>query len=167
MCPVVLGSRSTYALGALGGFQGQKLEAGDELPVGTAQRRGSRKAVRSEKDCAACRRECRPELRVIPGLYWHRITDAAGKGFFSGHLEGRSGSRPDRLPLQGRQAAQVRAARAAVRRGLRSLQRHRCLLPLLARSRCPEALSRSCCIVTRFQAAATSWSARSFRPTWI
>ena len=23
------------------------------------------------------------ELRVIPGLYWHRITDAAGKGFFS------------------------------------------------------------------------------------
>src|SRR3979490_21373 len=35
--PVVLGSRSTYALGALGGFQGRKLEAGDELPVGAAK----------------------------------------------------------------------------------------------------------------------------------
>src|SRR5258708_1347038 len=34
--PVVLGSRSTYALGALGAFQGRKLEAGDELPVGSA-----------------------------------------------------------------------------------------------------------------------------------
>jgi allophanate hydrolase subunit 2 len=34
--PVVLGSRSTYTLGALGGFKGRKLDAGDELPVGAA-----------------------------------------------------------------------------------------------------------------------------------
>ena len=33
--PKVLGSRSTYALGALGGHHGRKLAAGDELPVGT------------------------------------------------------------------------------------------------------------------------------------
>src|SRR5262245_46181054 len=32
--PVVLGSRSTYALGALGGHEGRKLAAGDLLPVG-------------------------------------------------------------------------------------------------------------------------------------
>jgi allophanate hydrolase subunit 2 len=32
--PVVLGSRSTYTLGALGGFEGRKLAAGDVLPVG-------------------------------------------------------------------------------------------------------------------------------------
>ena len=32
--PVVLGSRSTYSLGAIGGFQGRKLEAGDQVPVG-------------------------------------------------------------------------------------------------------------------------------------
>lgn len=32
--PEVLGSRSTYALGALGGFHGRKLMAGDLLPVG-------------------------------------------------------------------------------------------------------------------------------------
>src|SRR5215475_11529287 len=34
--PDVLGSRSTYALGALGGFKGRRLEIGDELPVGKA-----------------------------------------------------------------------------------------------------------------------------------
>lgn len=39
--PVVLGSRSTYALGALGGFQGRRLVMGDELPIGTASGKGS------------------------------------------------------------------------------------------------------------------------------
>src|SRR3954464_12146204 len=33
--PVVLGSRSTYTLGALGGHQGRKLAAGDTLPTGS------------------------------------------------------------------------------------------------------------------------------------
>lgn len=32
--PEVLGSRSTYPLGALGGFRGRKLEAGDVIPLG-------------------------------------------------------------------------------------------------------------------------------------
>ena len=32
--PVALGSRSTYAIGALGGFKGRPIAAGDELPVG-------------------------------------------------------------------------------------------------------------------------------------
>jgi len=35
--PVVLGSRSTYALGALGGFSGRTLAAGDKLPMGSAR----------------------------------------------------------------------------------------------------------------------------------
>jgi allophanate hydrolase subunit 2 len=34
--PVALGSRSTYALGALGGHHGRNLQAGDELPLGEA-----------------------------------------------------------------------------------------------------------------------------------
>ena len=34
--PLALGSRSTYAIGALGGFKGRPIAAGDELPVGTA-----------------------------------------------------------------------------------------------------------------------------------
>ncbi|MDA9397570.1 biotin-dependent carboxyltransferase family protein [Bradyrhizobium sp. CCBAU 45389] len=80
--PVVLGSRSTYALGALGGFKGRKLEAGDELPVG--------KAAASVKDGRVVASELRgqptampTEARVMPGLYWHRITEAAGDDFFA------------------------------------------------------------------------------------
>jgi biotin-dependent carboxylase-like uncharacterized protein len=34
--PVVLGSRSTYALGALGGHEGRKLQAGDRLKLGAS-----------------------------------------------------------------------------------------------------------------------------------
>src|SRR5712675_1674354 len=80
--PVVLGSRSTYALGALGGFKGRKLEAGDELPVGAA--------TTAVKEGRTVGEELRglpmamsTELRVMPGLYWHRVTDAAGSGLFS------------------------------------------------------------------------------------
>src|SRR5258708_2976686 len=80
--PLVLGSRSTYALGALGGFKGRKLEAGDELPVGAAAT-----SVREGRTVAEALRGLPPgmptELRVMPGLYWHRITDAAGIGFFA------------------------------------------------------------------------------------
>jgi biotin-dependent carboxylase-like uncharacterized protein len=80
--PVVLGSRSTYALGALGGFKGRKLQAGDELPVGAA--------TTAVKDGRTVGEELRglpmavpAELRVMPGIYWHRITDTAGTEFFS------------------------------------------------------------------------------------
>ena len=78
--PVVLGSRSTYPLGALGGFKGRSLQAGDELPLGTAERR--------EGGADRCRRTSagmpgKPaELRMLPGLYWHRITEEAGRNFF-------------------------------------------------------------------------------------
>jgi biotin-dependent carboxylase-like uncharacterized protein len=77
--PVVLGSRSTYTLGALGGFKGRKLEAGDKLPVGKG--RGSREGRTVPEKLR--RAPGNPaELRMLPGLYWHRITKAAGKQFF-------------------------------------------------------------------------------------
>jgi biotin-dependent carboxylase-like uncharacterized protein len=78
--PVVLGSRSTYALGALGGHEGRKLQAGDQLPVGTI----SKPVKEGTSVPAALRRGpgATAELRVLPGLYWHRITDGAGKQFF-------------------------------------------------------------------------------------
>ena len=80
--PVVLGSRSTYALGALGGFKGRKLEAGDELPVGAAT--ASVKEGRTVAEGLRGLPMAMPtELRVMPGLYWHRITDAAGNAFFT------------------------------------------------------------------------------------
>ena len=78
--PVVLGSRSTYALGALGGHEGRPLQAGDELPVGSG---GG--AAEGRKVPAALRRMpgSPAELRVLPGLYWHRITEASQKNFFA------------------------------------------------------------------------------------
>jgi biotin-dependent carboxylase-like uncharacterized protein len=78
--PAVLGSRSTYALGALGGHEGRKLQAGDQLPVGS-----SAKSVKEGVSVPAALRRgpgSTAELRVLPGLYWHRITDGAGKQFF-------------------------------------------------------------------------------------
>ncbi|SOC45227.1 biotin-dependent carboxylase-like uncharacterized protein [Rhizobium subbaraonis] len=77
--PIALGSRSTYPIGALGGFHGRAIAAGDELPVGEV-----RKATEGKTIPEALRR--RPgmptELRVVPGLYWHRITEQAGRNFF-------------------------------------------------------------------------------------
>lgn len=77
--PVVLGSRSTYTLGALGGFHGRKLQAGDTLPVGqgraVAEGRSLPESLRRKPGQPA-------ELRMLPGLYWHRITEAAGARFF-------------------------------------------------------------------------------------
>ncbi len=78
--PVVLGSRSTYTLGALGGFHGRKLLVGDGLPMGT----GAGAALGRTIPEAMRRKPGAPvELRMLPGLYWHRITEAAGKGFFA------------------------------------------------------------------------------------
>jgi len=77
--PVVLGSRSTYTLGALGGHKGRKLEAGDELPIGEGnaapEGRAAPMKLRRAPGSPAV-------LRMMPGLYWHRITEGAGKRFF-------------------------------------------------------------------------------------
>jgi biotin-dependent carboxylase-like uncharacterized protein len=78
--PVVLGSRSTYTLGALGGFKGRKLEAGDRLPTGKG--RGAREG-RTIAEKLRRGPGSPVELRMLPGLYWHRITEAAGKQFLA------------------------------------------------------------------------------------
>ncbi len=78
--PVVLGSRSTYPLGALGGHQGRSLAAGDQLAIGTAN--GSREGRTIPQNLR--RLPGKPaELRALPGLYWHRITEASGRDFFA------------------------------------------------------------------------------------
>ena len=65
--PVVLGSRSTYALGALGGLEGRALKAGDVLPIGEPAR--ARRPGRTVP--VELRRGAVPPatLRVMPGLY--------------------------------------------------------------------------------------------------
>ena len=79
--PVILGSRSTYGLGAFGGFQGRKLAAGDRLPIG--QPSGMAKAGRKLPADLASPLPKETELRVLPGLYFHRITDASAANFFA------------------------------------------------------------------------------------
>ncbi|WP_275784515.1 biotin-dependent carboxyltransferase family protein [Pararhizobium gei] len=78
--PVALGSRSTYPIGALGGFKGRALAAGDELPLGTANAGIAGRTVPE----ALRRMPGNPaELRVLPGLYWDRLTDDAKESFFA------------------------------------------------------------------------------------
>ncbi len=77
--PAVLGSRSTYTLGALGGFKGRKLEAGDKLPVGKGGGAKEGRAVAEKLRRAA---GSPAELRMLPGLYWHRITGDSATHFF-------------------------------------------------------------------------------------
>ncbi|MEZ5931925.1 MAG: biotin-dependent carboxyltransferase family protein [Alphaproteobacteria bacterium] len=77
--PVVLGSRSTYALGALGGYQGRPLAAGDQLATGegsgAAEGRSVPETLRRGPEGSPV------TLRMLPGLYWHRITEASGEKF--------------------------------------------------------------------------------------
>ncbi|MCC3305138.1 biotin-dependent carboxyltransferase family protein [Sneathiella sp. HT1-7] len=79
--PVVLGSRSTYALGALGGFEGRPLGKDDELKLlSETLGAGSGRTVVPELR----RLPGNPaELRALPGLYWHWITEESGTNFFS------------------------------------------------------------------------------------
>jgi biotin-dependent carboxylase-like uncharacterized protein len=78
--PAALGSRSTYAIGALGGYKGRPIAAGDELPVGKGTLANEGKSI----DEALRRKPGTPaELRVLPGLYWDRLTDEAKQNFFA------------------------------------------------------------------------------------
>ncbi|CAN7694556.1 biotin-dependent carboxyltransferase family protein [Rhizobium rhizogenes] len=78
--PVALGSRSTYPIGALGGYKGRALAVGDELPIGQGplvqEGRSVEEGLRRKPGTPA-------ELRVLPGLYWDRLTDEAKKSFFA------------------------------------------------------------------------------------
>ena len=162
--PVVLGSRSTYALGALGGHEGRKLQAGDHLPVGAIS-----KSVKEGASVPGALRRGptnTAELRVLPGLYWHRITDAAGKHFFEDTwkvaLEADrigyrfKGGRPlEFVPRERRPSAPAPIPPTSSMPAIPT-----------ARSRFQAAPSRLSCIATRSPAAATSWWARSFPPTW-
>jgi biotin-dependent carboxylase-like uncharacterized protein len=77
--PLALGSRATYPIGALGGFKGRAIAAGDELPIGASPFAGDGRSIPE----ALRRRPGTPaELRVLPGLYWRRLTEESQQGFF-------------------------------------------------------------------------------------
>lgn len=78
--PEALGSRSTYVIGALGGFKGRALKAGDALPLGAPG--AARPGLSLPEDLR--RKPTMPaELRILPGLYWDRLTDDSKASFFA------------------------------------------------------------------------------------
>ena len=78
--PEVLGSRATYVLGGLGGYEGRPLQAGDELAIGLARDDAAGRSVPED---------LRPELpneleiRVVMGLYDHLLTDEGRETFLA------------------------------------------------------------------------------------
>ena len=80
--PEVLGSRSTYGLGALGGFEGRPLEAGDSLAVGSeGDAMGGDAVGRSVPEDLWPGFPAELEIRVVMGLYDHLLTDAGRATF--------------------------------------------------------------------------------------
>jgi allophanate hydrolase len=77
----VLGSRSSYTLGALGGYQGRCLQAGDALILGAAP-------PTTAPSGRALPESLRPSLprkatvRVLPGLYAHRLCKESDERFY-------------------------------------------------------------------------------------
>ncbi|MCM3687090.1 5-oxoprolinase subunit C family protein [Kocuria rosea] len=71
--PEVLGSRSTYAIGRLGGMGGRKLEAGDVVPVGAAT--GLLPSIEEIPESSRPALGGTQELRMVWGLYDHLLTD--------------------------------------------------------------------------------------------
>ncbi|MBL3688235.1 biotin-dependent carboxyltransferase [Leucobacter zeae] len=72
--PEVLGSRSTYPIGKMGGFEGRAVQAGDELPVGAPLPETlPRLEAVPEELLPSYDREV--SVRVMLGLYDHKLTD--------------------------------------------------------------------------------------------
>jgi biotin-dependent carboxylase-like uncharacterized protein len=76
--PEVLGSRSTYALGALGGHEGRPLQEGDVLPVGASNGASPGRSVPENLRSSFAKDV---EVRVVMGLYDHRLTEAGREAF--------------------------------------------------------------------------------------
>lgn len=103
--PLVMGSRSTHVLCGLGGFEGRKLAAGDQLENGEVRRLP--KAHRLP-DAVVPRFSRDLELRYVPGLFEYRLTDQGRRAFAEttwtitpdADRTGIRMSRPDTEPLE-------------------------------------------------------------------
>lgn len=79
--PVYLGSRSTYTLVGLGGFDGRKLADGDELPLGVATGDGAVGARVPDDLIPSFTADI--EVRTVVGLCSYRLTADALEAFLS------------------------------------------------------------------------------------
>ena len=75
-----LGSRSTYTIGSLGGLNGENVKDNDTIPIG--EKYGEPKTKKISKNFLFDYKN-QTELRMIKGLYWHRITKSSGEKFFT------------------------------------------------------------------------------------
>ncbi|SEI77977.1 biotin-dependent carboxylase uncharacterized domain-containing protein [Arthrobacter sp. yr096] len=80
--PEVLGSRSTYTLGGIGGLNGRKLEAGDVVPVGAPDGDLPALEVMPEPFRPTFAKE--QTVRIVLGLYDHRLTDTGKANLLNG-----------------------------------------------------------------------------------
>lgn len=79
--PEKLGSRSTYALGSLGGLEGRPLQAGDTLSLLPAT--GNARPGRRLPESLVPEFSKQYRLRVVPGIYDHRLTDESRERFYA------------------------------------------------------------------------------------
>lgn len=85
--PIVLGSRSTYALCGLGGYKGRKLEAGDDVRVFSVDDTSAN--VHPVTSVSEVPTELCPEfskeqtVRVMPGLYDNKLTPKGRDNLFT------------------------------------------------------------------------------------
>lgn len=79
--PVVLGSRSTYVLGALGGIEGRPIRAVDELPIGQTTNTPVVGKSIPEALCIPLKKQY--DLRMMPGIYDHRVEPESMQQFMS------------------------------------------------------------------------------------
>lgn len=78
--PEILGSKSTYLLGAIGGYEGRKLMEGDVLTIGDLPYITPKITVLPEDYRQTLPKSV--EIRVTPGLYDHLLTDEGKNDFY-------------------------------------------------------------------------------------
>lgn len=78
--PLVLGSRSFYSLGGIGGLNGKALAANDIIPIGEPS--GSPKIDKIVPSNLRQVLNTTTKIRVIQGLYDHLLTKEATKNFY-------------------------------------------------------------------------------------
>ncbi|WP_417436806.1 biotin-dependent carboxyltransferase family protein [Idiomarina abyssalis] len=91
--PLALGSRATYTLGSLGGYKGRRLETGDELPIGTSKQKAEEGQSIPATLLPTIEKHTR--LRIIPGMYIHRLTEESVSRFYEDRWT--VGSEADRI----------------------------------------------------------------------
>ena len=105
--PLVLGSRSTYIRGRLGGVEGRALRRDDVLRLGSREEGGPHRRVVAREAIHDFGSE--PEIRVVLGPQADRFTDAGVAALLGGPYE--------MLPQSDRMGARLRGARIEHTRG--------------------------------------------------